>query len=81
VRAFDPTFALDGGADGLDAVRAIARGLPHVLDSDGIVAVEIGAGQAAEVTRIFAAADLDVRDVRDDVSCIPRVVVARHGRA
>jgi release factor glutamine methyltransferase len=80
VRAFDPTFALDGGADGLDAVRAIARGLPHVLDSDGIVAVEIGAGQAAEVTRIFAAADLDVRDVRDDVSCIPRVVVARHGR-
>jgi release factor glutamine methyltransferase len=53
VRSFDPRLALDGGADGLDAYRAIAAGAADRLVPGGHVAVEIGAGQAAEVAAIF----------------------------
>lgn len=58
VREFDPARALDGGADGLDAYRAIAAGAAGHLDQGGVVAVEIGAGQFAEVSTIFEAAGL-----------------------
>jgi release factor glutamine methyltransferase len=55
VRDFDPLRALDGGADGLDAYRAIAREAPHLLHDDGVLIVEIGIGQAADVTAILTA--------------------------
>jgi len=54
VRGHDPLAALDGGADGLDAYRAIAAGAAAHLEADGTVAVEIGIGQAAAVDAIFA---------------------------
>lgn len=53
VRLHDPFPALDGGPDGLDAYRAIAAGARDVLHEDGHVLVEIGQGQADEVTAIF----------------------------
>lgn len=56
VRLFDPPAALDGGADGLDAYRAIAAGAPDRLFRDGRVALEIGAGQGGAVKALFAAA-------------------------
>ena len=49
VRDFDPRGALDGGADGLDAYRAIARQMPAMLRDNGVLIVEIGIGQAADV--------------------------------
>lgn len=53
VRDFDPQAALDGGPDGLDAFRAIAGSTVTLVHPGGMVAVEIGAGQAAAVTAIF----------------------------
>lgn len=44
VREHDPMAALDGGADGLDFYRALAKHAAGYLYKDGIVAVEIGAG-------------------------------------
>lgn len=58
VREHDPLAALDGGADGLDAYRAIAAGAPARLEAGGIVAVEIGIGQEADVEALFAARGL-----------------------
>lgn len=55
VRDFDPLRALDGGADGLDAYRAIADGAGRHLAGGGVVAVEIGAGQKDDVVRLFGA--------------------------
>ncbi len=52
VRVHDPYLALDGGEDGLDAVRAILAGLASVLDRDGAAFVEIGIGQAEAVTAL-----------------------------
>ncbi len=53
VRNFDPHLALDGGADGLFAYRALASGARLRLTAEGVIALEIGAGQEADVMRIF----------------------------
>jgi release factor glutamine methyltransferase len=53
VREFDPARALDGGADGLDAYRALAEGAGAHLAVDGFVALEIGHDHRASVSRIF----------------------------
>ncbi len=53
VRDFDPRCALDGGADGLDVYREIAARAGAVVPA-GLIALEVGAGQAPGVARIFA---------------------------
>jgi release factor glutamine methyltransferase len=55
VRDFDPRPALDGGPDGLAVYRDIAAGA-GVLVPAGLMAVEVGAGQAADVAAIFTKA-------------------------
>jgi release factor glutamine methyltransferase len=66
VRGYDPIVALDGGADGLDAYRAIAgRAMDH-LAGDGILAVEIGYDQKNSVSDLFEMAGFAlVRAVQD----------------
>jgi release factor glutamine methyltransferase len=53
VRLYDPLLALDGGADGLDAYRAIALGADDHLRENGLVAFEIGYDQKQPVTAIM----------------------------
>jgi release factor glutamine methyltransferase len=45
VRTYEPMLALDGGADGLDAYRAILPLIPRYLKPGGFFALEIGADQ------------------------------------
>ncbi len=59
IRDHEPHLALDGGRDGLDFVRRIAREAPSWLRPGGALAMEIGAGQAAEVERILRASGFD----------------------
>ena len=59
VREHDPLLALDGGADGLDAYRAIAGGAGTFLKPAGIVAVETGYDQKNAVKEIFKAAGFE----------------------
>ena len=54
VRDFDPPLALDGGADGLDAYRALAAGAVAHLRPAGCIAVETGWDQHAAVTGLFS---------------------------
>jgi release factor glutamine methyltransferase len=81
VQAFDPRLALDGGGDGLDGYRAIAAEALRLLAPDGILVVELGIGQAAAVTSLFAAAGLVSGAPQRDLSGIPRALIAarRHG--
>lgn len=58
VREHDPLLALDGGPDGLSAYRALAAALPGRLEPDGLAVLEIGAGQADDVTALIAGAGL-----------------------
>jgi release factor glutamine methyltransferase len=76
VRDHDPRRALDGGADGLAAYRAIARDLPRLLVPGGLLAAEIGQGQADSVAEIIRAGGLAVERVAPDLAGIARVVLA-----
>ncbi|MBB6252484.1 peptide chain release factor N(5)-glutamine methyltransferase [Nitrospirillum iridis] len=77
VRTFDPRRALDGGPDGLDPYRLLAGSAAGLLRSDGIIAVEHGMGQGADVAALFQAAGLVVLERVDDLAGHDRVVVAR----
>jgi release factor glutamine methyltransferase len=70
----DPLLALDGGPDGLEAYRAIARGAAAQLAEGGHVLVEIGAGQAADVLGIFGCHGLVLAGERHDLSGTMRVL-------
>ena len=54
VGEYDPATALWGGSDGLDAIRVIERTARRLLRPGGLVAVEHGAPQGAEVYWVFA---------------------------
>jgi release factor glutamine methyltransferase len=77
VRDHDPHRALDGGADGLAAYRAIAGELARLLMPSGLFAAEIGIGQDEAVARIIAAGGLAVEPAVADLAGIPRVILAR----
>lgn len=58
VRLHDPPLALDGGADGLDAYRAIVGDLARLLAPGALAVLELGAGQAAQVAPLAEDAGL-----------------------
>ena len=73
VRLHEPRAALDGGADGLDAYRALAGLLPRLLKPGGIAVLEIGLGQAAAMEPLFSG--LETLEIAPDLAGIPRAVV------
>ena len=75
VRDHDPRLALDGGADGIDAYRAILEDLPRLLSPGGAAVLELGFGQAESVAALAGRAGLRVEDVRPDLGGIPRAMV------
>jgi release factor glutamine methyltransferase len=77
VRVFDPVVALDGGADGLDAYRALVGGAPGHLAPAGVLALEIGFDQAAAVTQLLAAAGFSHPVIGHDLGGRDRVLTAR----
>ncbi|MBB3772210.1 release factor glutamine methyltransferase [Angulomicrobium tetraedrale] len=76
VRDHDPRLALDGGPDGLDAYRAIARVLPRLLATGGRAVLELGIGQEHEVALLLADAGLPADGAaRRDLAGIARALV------
>lgn len=75
VRYFDPARALDGGEDGLDAYRIIARGADACLEAGARIAVEIGYTQKAEVTEVFRQAGYMLIAAVKDFAGSDRVLV------
>ncbi len=75
VRCHDPRAALDGGADGLSAYRAIAADARRLLAPRGVLVVELGAGQLAAVSGVMANAGLEpAGPARRDILGIPRAL-------
>ena len=82
VRGFEPRRALDGGHDGLDFYRRLAVSAGSVLAPDGVLLLEVGDGQASEVSGILEeSGDFTTVGVRPDLAGTPRVVLARHSAA
>ncbi len=72
VRDYEPRRALYGGVDGLDVYRRLVPGAALLLRPGGMLAVEVGAGQADAVAGIMAAAGaFDEPRVRDDLARHP----------
>ncbi len=76
VRDYDPGLALDGGHDGLDAYRAIARDAPRLLAAGGRLIVELGAGQEPAVRALLTVAGMTVGQARNDLAGIARTLGA-----
>ena len=53
VKDYEPHLALDGGVDGLDMYRRIAEETTKYLNRGGMLIMEVGAGQAQEVVKMF----------------------------
>jgi release factor glutamine methyltransferase len=77
VRDYEPRLALDGGADGLNAYRQLAMQAGQVLTPGGWLLVEIGIGQAVDVSSLLKAAGMIEIGQRNDYAGIPRVVAGR----
>ena len=77
VSEHDPVAALDGGPDGLDAYRAIAREAPAWLMPGGWIALEIGEDQALDVTGLLKDAGFSSLTVKKDYCDRDRVVTGR----
>ena len=76
VRDHDPREALDGGPDGLDAFRALARTLGLWLAPGGVLALEIGEDQADSLSELFGSHLAGVRIARD-LAGLPRILTGR----
>ncbi|HSI01579.1 MAG TPA: peptide chain release factor N(5)-glutamine methyltransferase [Reyranella sp.] len=74
VARFEPRLALDGGADGLDAYRAIAAAGPKLITSGGLLIVEVGEGQAVEISSILDRSGLRPAGRWRDLGGVERVL-------
>lgn len=57
VREYEPRVALDGGDDGLDFYRRLSREISRYIAKGGMLILEVGEGQAAEVLNMFEKRD------------------------
>ena len=74
VRDYEPRMALDGGADGLDFYRSIAKTWKTALSVGGKLFLEVGIGQADDVLRLLRAQGFGDLEITKDLNGIPRVV-------
>ena len=79
VRDFDPRAALDGGADGLDFYRTLARQAGRLLQPHGKIMLEFGDGQADAIKKIFGEEHWTIEAVKADYSQRARMLVASVG--
>jgi release factor glutamine methyltransferase len=80
VARFEPSRALDGGADGLDAYRVLLPAMSALLTRDGVAVLEIGSAQADEVTALARAAGFAAPVLRRDLGGHARAVVLHAAR-
>lgn len=78
VALFDPVRALDGGVDGLDGYRAVARDAARLVAPHGIAVLELGAGQCADAGSLMRSAGFVVdAPPKADLAGIPRALTLR----
>lgn len=74
---FEPRAALDGGPDGLDAIRVLAQQAGTHLAPGGLLALEHGGDQADAVAAVLTEAGWTAIESRTDLAGLPRFALAR----
>ena len=77
--SYEPRRALVAGADGLDALRILARDCRRLLDTEGYLFLEHGAEQMNAVAALLSACDWTAVTCHNDLAGLPRVTEARRG--
>lgn len=75
VKDFEPMMALSGGDDGLAAYRMLMPQIQRCLMPDGVAVLELGLGQADDVSQLAKSAGLSVVTIRADLAGVPRAMV------
>ncbi|HSQ38889.1 MAG TPA: peptide chain release factor N(5)-glutamine methyltransferase [Anaerolineales bacterium] len=76
----EPALALNGGSDGLDPIRHLLKIAPEWLAPDGLILVEIEAGQGvAAVSLAYDSFDTATINLRRDLAGRERMVAIRLG--
>jgi len=73
VKDYEPVIALNGGKDGLDFYRSIVSSALNCLKAHGLLAFEVGIGQAQTVKQLMGDDFYNIRIIKD-LSKIERVV-------
>ena len=81
VRDHDPRLALDGGADGLDFYRKLARESSTHLKPGGRLMLEFGDNQGESLKQIFTERGWKISAVLRDLSQRERVLIAEYSPA
>ena len=76
VKDYEPILALDGGADGLDFYRLIAKNAGEYLEDGGLLLMEFGVGQAQDIANLLEENFTEI-EIRKDISGKERIIKAR----
>ena len=79
VKDYDPVLALDGGVDGLEFYKIIAKESPRFLNKDGVLILEIGFNQYRDVEQLLKLNNFDTILVKD-YSGNDRIVIAKQNK-
>ena len=79
IARYEPREAVVAGKDGLEAISAIAPAATAVLEAEGSLALEVGAGQAGPVAELLLDLGFGQVEGRQDLAGVPRVVLGRMG--
>ena len=77
VADFEPTLALNGGADGLDLFRPLAQWAARALKPGGVLACELYEGHMDAARAVAEQAGFVDVHIVDDLTGRPRVLVAK----
>jgi len=82
IKDYEPRLALDGGPDGLAVIRRLVAEVHQLLRPGGLVALEVGQGQAEAVAQLLAQTQAYApARILPDYQRIGRVVTARRQTA
>ncbi len=76
VKKYDPIIALDGGQDGLDFYRIIAKNAKSFLTKNGKLFLEIGFNQGEDVSKIFQSLGYET-SLHKDYAELDRILIAK----
>jgi release factor glutamine methyltransferase len=75
----DPEVALFAGAQGDELIRQLIEEAPSHLKPAGLLALEVGLGQAEALAELLAQKNYHDIESKTDYSSIPRFLIARYG--